>query len=316
MNTNQPTQTRDEWLAARKTGISGTDVAAILGISPWTSALDVWLDKRGAAAPIIPSVAMRAGNTLESLVAEIYFEETGHVLTSPGFMRHPERDWMIGTPDRLAPDANLLLEIKTTRFASNEWGEPGTDQIPRYYLTQVEWYLELVNLDVADVALLVGGNEYRRYQVQRDRQLVDMLLEKCDEFWRKNVLGGEMPQVDGSKAATEYLVKRFPKNVSPLRAAAAEEIEVARRLAEIRKRLKGIESEESEAENILKLAIGESDGLDLGPLGSITWKAAKDSSKTDWKGVAAAMRAPADLIAQYTISTPGSRRFLPTFKEI
>lgn len=310
---------RNEWLAKRRTGISGTDVSAILGINPWASPLDIWLDKRGQAEPKAENMAMRLGNLLEPVVATLYAEETGATLVDPGFLRHKDRDWHIGTPDRLAinPEhefAHTLIEIKTAR-SGNDWGEPGTDQIPRYYLTQVAWYLALTELQVAHVAVLIGASDFRRYAVQRDLDLEGVLLERCEAFWHTNVVGGQMPAVDGSESAARYIASRFPRNVEPLRVATEDEIALARRLSAARAATAAAEREQAEAENLLKAAIGEAEGLDLGALGKITWKTSKPRETTDWKAVAAEANLPAELIARHTKTGEASRRFLPTFKE-
>ncbi len=307
------TTERESWLAQRRTGISGTDVSAILGINPWASALDVWLDKRGQAEAKAETMAMKMGNLLEPVVAQLYAEETGAALVEPGFMRHQARDWHIGTPDRLTMD-RILLEIKTSRN-DREWGEPGTDQIPRHYLTQVAWYLALTDFQTAHVAVLIGASDYRRYEIARDLDLEAVLLERCEAFWRANVLGGQMPAIDGSESAARYIAQRFPRNVNPLRPATPEELNLARRLAAARAATAAAEREQTEAENMLKAAIGDAEGIDLGDLGKITWKATKPRETTDWKAIAAEAHIPAELIARHTKTGEASRRFLPTLKD-
>jgi putative phage-type endonuclease len=304
---------REDWLKKRRTGISGTDVSAIIGINPWASALDVWLDKRGQAEPKPETMAMRMGNLLEPVVAQLYAEETGAHLVEPGFLRHADRDWHIGTPDRLTEEG-ILLEIKTAR-SDREWGEPGTDQIPRHYLTQVAWYQSLTGLEVAHVAVLIGASDYRRYEIHRDLILEGVLLERCEAFWRTNVLGGQMPALDGSDSAARYIAKQHPRNIQPLRTATVEELELAQRLAAARAATVAAEREQAEVENLLKAAIGDAEGIDLGALGKITWKAAKAREATDWKAVAAEANIPAELIARHTKIGEASRRFLPTMKE-
>jgi putative phage-type endonuclease len=316
---------RNEWLAKRRTGISGTDVSAILGINPWASPLDVWLDKRGQAEPREQSMAMKLGNLLEPVVATLYTDETGVELVDPGFLRHKDRDWHIGTPDRIALahgfDTSVpgwwdtLIEIKTAR-SGNDWGEPGTDQIPRHYLTQVAWYLALTELQVAHVAVLVGASDFRRYVVQRDLELEGVLVERCEAFWKDNILAGQMPAVDGSESASRYIASRFPRNVEPLRVATADEVALARRLATARAATAAAEREQAEAENLLKAAIGDAEGLDLGALGKITWKASKGRESVDWKALASEAKIPAELITRHTKTGEATRRFLPTFKEI
>lgn len=304
---------RNEWLAKRRTGISGTDVSAILGINPWASPLDVWLEKRNQAIPKVQNMAMKLGNLLEPVVATLYADETGAELVDPGFLRHPSRDWHIGTPDRITVDGTLI-EIKTAR-SGNDWGEPGTDQIPRQYLTQVAWYLSLTDLQEAHVAVLIGASDYRRYVVHRDLELEGVLLERCEAFWKNNVLAGQMPQVDGSETATKYITDRFPRNFEPLRLADSGEIALAQRLKAARDAKAAAEKQQDECENLLKIAIGDAEGIDLGALGKITWKNTKPRETVDWKALAVEAAIPAELIAKHTKTGEATRRFLPTFKD-
>lgn len=313
---------RENWLAQRRTGITGTDVSAILGINPWASPLDIWLDKRGQAEPKAENMAMRLGNLLEPVVATLYAEETGATLIDPGFLRHQARGWHIGTPDRVTihkDDDRLgqwgtLIEIKTAR-SGNEWGDPGTDQIPRHYLTQVAWYLALTELQVAHVAVLIGASDYRRYEVQRDLDLESVLIEQCRRFWEDYVLTGVMPAIDGSKSAAKYIASRFPRNVEPMRPATEEELTLARRLAAAKRAVASHQAEADECENLIKAAIGDAEGLDLGDLGKITWMATKPRETVDWKAVAAAASIPAELIAAHTKTGEATRRFLTTLKD-
>ena len=159
---------RNEWLAKRRTGISGTDVSAILGINPWASPLDVWLDKRGQAEPRAESMAMKLGNLLEPVVATLYADETGAELVDPGFLRHPSRDWHIGTPDRITVDGTLI-EIKTAERADG-WGEPETAEIPDHYWLQCQHQLEVVashrpETETCWVFVLIGQGDFRRYRI-------------------------------------------------------------------------------------------------------------------------------------------------------
>lgn len=314
---------REQWLAMRRTGISGTDIAAILGQSPWAKPIDVFLDKTGAAETKETSIAMRAGNALEPMIADYYAETTSMQLIQPGFLRRADLPWMVANPDRIATiphgignhalDWGHVLEIKTARFRGTEWGEPGSDDIPTQYLLQVSWYLAIADLEFSDVSVYFkGSDKIEQYRVHRDSALEAIMTDAADMFWHCHILENVPPPVDGSERCAEWISRRHPRNVEPLRVASLEEIAVGKRLGAAIAAAKNAEAELEECKNLLKQAIGDAEGIDLGELGKITWKNTKGSAKTDWKAVAMALNAPESIIAQHTTTAPGSRRFLPT----
>jgi putative phage-type endonuclease len=316
---------REQWLAMRRTGISGTDVAAILGQSPWANPIDVFLDKTGAAEMKTESIAMKVGNALEPMIADHYSETTSLHLIQPGFLRRADLSWMVANPDRIAilPSDignhklgwGHVLEIKTARGRGTEWGEPGTDDIPTQYLMQVAWYLAVADLAFADVSVYFkGSDKIEEYRIHRDTSLEAIMIDRADTFWRKHILTGIAPPVDGSDRCAEWIARRHPRNVEPLRVGTFEEIEIGMRLAKAIAASKATEAEVEECKNLLKQAIGDSEGIDLGEIGKITWKNTKGSAKTDWKGIAQALNVPDSIIAQHTTTNPGSRRFLPSLK--
>lgn len=314
---------REQWLAMRRTGISGTDIAAILGQSPWSKPIDIFIDKTGAAEAREASIAMKVGNALEPMIADHYAETTSMQLIQPGFLRRKDLPWMVANPDRIAIiphdigshalDWGHIIEIKTARGRGSEWGEPGSDEIPTQYLLQVSWYLACADLDFADVAVYFkASDKIEQYRIHRDIDLEAIMIDRADVFWREHILTGIAPAVDGSDRCAEWISRRHPRNIEPLRVATLEEIEIGRRLAKAITAAKTADAELEECKNLLKQAIGDADGLDLGELGKVTWKVTKGSAKTDWKAVAAALNAPESIIAQHTTTAPGSRRFLPT----
>lgn len=170
-------------LAARAGGLGGSDAAAALGLSPWKTALELWHEKRTPVEPAEPSEPMRWGALLEPVIRQEYAERTGRVVRVPtDTLVHPQHAFMRANVDGLT-DCRRLFEAKTAR-TSEGWGEPGTDAIPQHYLLQVQHYLMVTALPVADVAVLIGGSEYRQYEVPADPELQDMLVDGEAQFWR------------------------------------------------------------------------------------------------------------------------------------
>lgn len=177
------TTDRASWLAERNTGIGASEAAAVLGVSPWATPLEVYLRKTGQLPPVETSEAMRRGLRLEDDIAEEYLERVGGSLETQLFLRHPARPWMIATIDGRRSDGRIV-EFKAVGWRSaGEWGEEGTDEIPGHYLCQVLHQMDVAGTDVVDVAALIGGSDFRVYHVERDDAVIDRMVEIEAEFW-------------------------------------------------------------------------------------------------------------------------------------
>lgn len=177
--------TRDKWLAQRRGGIGSSDAAALLGISRWSTPYSVYLDKTGQLPDLPPNPAMEWGNRLEEAIATAYAERTGERLedTTHRVFQHPTHPWMLATPDRLT-EGGRVVEVKTaSAWSADEWGEPGTDEVPDVYLVQVNHQLAVLGLEQADVAVLIGGQDFRVYHVARNDRLIRHLIAVEESFW-------------------------------------------------------------------------------------------------------------------------------------
>lgn len=178
-------------IAARKSGIGGSDVAAILGLSPWRTPLDVWLDKTGQGQPLAESAPMHWGSLLEPVILDEFQRETGlQVTRNLPMFQHAEHGWMLANIDG-ATDGGIV-EAKTAR-SDKDWGEPGSAEIPVYYQTQVAHYLAVTGAHLAYVPVLIGASDFRIYQVERDDAFVSDLIEAERAFWVDHVQAGAPP---------------------------------------------------------------------------------------------------------------------------
>ena len=141
--------TEQEWLAYRRQGIGGSDVAAILGISPFRTARDLYDDKLNIASAVDDTgnwVALEMGHLLEPLVAQIFTKKTGlEVFQIKKMFQHPQYPFMLADVDyfvRLPNGEIALLEIKTTNYnAKDHWWKDGEEYVPVYYETQGRHYI-------------------------------------------------------------------------------------------------------------------------------------------------------------------------------
>ena len=290
---------RQEWLAARRLGIGGSDAAAILGASRYKTRADVWLDKTGRAPEIEESAPMHWGTVLEPVIRSEYMARTGRDVIQPPMMQSADFPWMLANLDGVSGDR--ILEIKTARNDA-DWGEPGTDEIPLEYAAQVHHYMIVTGLVVADVAVLIGGSDFRIYTVEADRELHLAMIDREREFWRL-VETDTMPEPTDAREVQALFAKDNGVTVQ-----ASEAVYLAcQRLKSVKDELKRLDAEKDLLEGQIKLAIGEASVLELDGIALATWKAAKESKRFDAEVF---KEARPDLFSQYQKTVPGSRRFL------
>ena len=194
-------------LEERRTGMGGTDAGAVLGVSPWATAHDVWLDKTGQGPPVEePNERMYWGTVMEDAVRRRYRELTGRMIRKPHqLLRHPDRPWQIGHPDGL--DRELVLEVKVSAYADG-FGEPGTDEMPPHYKTQLGHYMDLTGRRRGELIVLIGSRLEAQVYVLEWGRWIELMREELAEWWHRHVELGEPPEVDGSAGAQRMIRQR------------------------------------------------------------------------------------------------------------
>lgn len=289
-----------EWLEARRRGIGGSDAAAVVGLSPWRTALEVYLDKIGQGESS-ESPEMRRGTLLEPVVRQMYADETGRTVHTPTSMfTNPRLPFALANLDGLA-SGEILLECKTSRLRTG-WGEPGTAEIPLVYLCQVQHCLMVAELPRADVAVLFGDFEFAIYPVDADAEFQSLLCEHEAAFWELVQKRIPPEPVNG-----EDIKRRWPRNIVAAIAASAQDLAVARVLADVKAGIKTLEAIKDQAEASLKASIKDAEGLHVGGEPICTWKSAKGSARFDSKRFQAEHP---ELYEQYLTESAPSRRFL------
>ncbi len=197
----------DEWRAARRKGIGGSDAAAVAGVSRYKSPLQVYLEKIGEVDNNVDNEFVYWGKVLEDVVAKEFEKRTGKkVRRVNSILVHPEYPWMIANIDRKISGENAILECKTTNaYASKEWKE----NVPQEYVLQVQHYLAVTGYPKAYIAVLIGGNYFVWKEIPRDEELINNLIEIEKDFWF-HVEAKIPPEVDGSEASTKILSSLYP----------------------------------------------------------------------------------------------------------
>lgn len=189
---------REQWLDYRRKGIGGSDAAAVLAISPFRAARDIFYDKLNIASITNDEgnwVALKVGNLLEDLVAEIFVKKTGlHIYQVKKMFMHPLHRHMLADTDYLITLPNgktAVLECKTTNYnAKSHWWEDGKEIVPPYYEAQGRHYMAVLNVDEVFFCCLYGNSEDDVIirHIVRDAAYEEELIFVEEYFWNEYVL--------------------------------------------------------------------------------------------------------------------------------
>jgi predicted phage-related endonuclease len=268
---------------------------------------------------------MRFGSMAEKFVADEYTAATGRRVEGyTRMLRLGEGIPLIGHVDRLViPEGagaasirktgeirtDRLLECKTAHpmaLSGGEWGDSGTDLVPPAYLVQCAAYLALTGCAVADLACLFGNQELRVYTIRRDLELEASLIEAATVWWNRHVVADVPPE----PSTPDECRRLWPSHLSGksliVDLTVAKDIEA---LAACKAEIKQIETAASEIETRVLAAFGDAEEITYMGRKLASWKQNKPGQKTDWKALVHHHWPvpPADLVEQFTTTTPGAR---------
>lgn len=270
-----------QWLKERQCGIGGSDVGAILGVNKYKTPFEVYLEKTEPITEVgEQSESAYWGDQFEEVVAKEFEKRTGKkVRRDRKHYKHKEYSFMVANIDRKVVGENAILECKTAnQYLANEWQD---DEVPASYLLQVQHYLFVTGAEVGYIAVLIGGQKFVWKEVQRDEELIEVIIEAEKEFW-KMVQDKTPPALDGSSAAEKYLKERYKE------AEEDKSIELGfeykdkiKTYLDMKVQLKNFETQVKELENQIKFEIGNAEYAHA-PGYSLSWKNVS-SAKVDLK---------------------------------
>jgi putative phage-type endonuclease len=254
---------RTEWLAWRQSGVGASDVAGIVGLSPWSSPWSVWANKVGLIPEESASETMEFGQWAELMIGPWFAHRTGlhvageqtwcthrtrktHLCTVDGFVveEEPAFGWAYLRQHGFAPEPLGPLQIKAFG-PGRRW-----DEVPADIQCQEQWEMHVTGLDRVWLAVLMG-RRLDVHELKRDQGDIDMLIERVDAFWNEHVLTGDPPPVDGSDATARVLHDLFPGDLR------GEMIDADETMAAVVERWKAAKAAVKEHEAVEKLAANE-----------------------------------------------------------
>jgi putative phage-type endonuclease len=209
--------TEADWQVYRASqkGIGGSEVATILGLNPFKSKFLLWLEKTGQTPrEDVNNQFVEWGNLLEPVIREKFKAETGFKVYQNNFvLAHDTHEFMLANLDGEVQDPAFsgrgVLEIKTANERRKKDWENG---VPIHYLAQIQHYLAVTGYEYAYCAVLIGGNEFKYFLIERDDYVIDNIIS-AELTFMEMIEKMIPPEISGSKAESEWLQVTFPDAV-------------------------------------------------------------------------------------------------------
>jgi putative phage-type endonuclease len=297
--------THEEWLAARKKGLGGSDMAAVMGLSPWKSRYQLYKEKRGEAPDTEENDAMRWGKLMEPSLRQFYADTTGRIVRLPErILYHPLYPILFANPDGLIAEELRGLELKMSRY-SKGWGEPGTAEVPDYYALQCQHYMLVTGFRVWDLVVSISGALPVMYELHADDELHALMIEEALKFWKQVVEGDAPEPVSFSDAVSKFGFSSTAGTVY----AGDEAVSAYESLTQVVEQITELEEQQDTLRAKMVVALGENGDtlVDLTGRTLCTFKMAKGRATIDGKQLA--IDEPIIYAKYIKIGAP-SRRFL------
>lgn len=289
--------------AQRRDYLGATDVAAILGLSPYRAPIDIWRAKKGLDDGQEQTERMRLGQLLEQAIADAYSESTGRALRRTGIVRHKEFPFLAGHPDRLVVGERGVFEAKAAASARGY----SENDVPPHVRVQAVWYCGLTEREWCDVALLAGMG-LRVVRIDYDEGLYRDMVQAAVEWWQRHIVGDIEPEPDGSEGYRRHLAEKYPRDLGLELVATPEQQLLADELRDALAAERAAKERKQGLQNRIAAAMGDASSL-IGDGWRVTWKV--EAGKPHWKDIATAAGATEDLIAEHT--PEGTRTFRSWF---
>jgi len=226
-----PFTTEEAWLAERQRDVTSTESAALFGMSPYTTAFELWHRKRSGTAPEFKvNDRMKWGNRLEAAIAHGIAEEQGwEIKPLKEYMRDPDArmgssfDFVItnlGEP--------VHLEIKNVDYLAFRDGwiehDDGSMEAPEHIEMQVQHQMAVSGFKRAFIGAFVGGNRGVVIERQRDDDVIKAIRAKVAAFWKTVDAGEEPDPVMPDDADAVIRLNQYAEPGKILDASSDEEI--------------------------------------------------------------------------------------------
>ena len=284
----------EDWHTLREKRIGGSDIGAILGVNKYKSIIDVYIDKT-EGSNFEGNEATFWGHMHESTIMKVFAQKHREFNVYQALYSVVD-NFLIANLDAVLKDKNSgehgVLEIKTTNaFNYKDWEG---DVVPQYYYAQVQHYLMLTGYKFAYIAVLIGGNKYKDFKIERSEEDIELIRSKATEFYKENILKQIPPMPDGSDAYMDYLKKKAMDIENDTVVEFVDLEEKAQKVKDIGKEISNLKKEQDLLKEQIMLEL-INNGTQKGVAGKLKFNI--QTRKT--ADLEAMIEANAELVAQY-----------------
>ena len=286
----------------RQRYLGGSDIAAILGISPWRTPLDVYLDKTEGQQAVSDEKKkiFKRGARMEPYILDLLAEETGLEIVARNH-RYVDRQhsFIAAEIDAEAATGENIEAKSANQFAAKNWGEQGTDEIPVYYSAQGMHGMMITGAPATIFPVLIGSDDFRVYELQRDEEIIARIRQAEVEFW------GRIQRREPPEPVNESdLLRLFPRSTGEEIQASDQIVGKFNQLKSLMRREKMLASDIEDLQLELKMFMRDAAVLKFGATTLGSWKA----QETDRIDVTRLRNEQPEIAAQF-IKTTTSRVF-------
>ena len=288
----------EEWLSKRGESIGASESGAILGLNPWRTAVDVWIEKTGEIEPLEDNLNMRLGRDLEPIIQKLFEEETGLKVRRDNKIRiDDEYEFITTNLDGVVIGEKVPIEYKTM----TKWD----GEIPDYYFCQIQHQMMVTNTPYCYFVVLVLGLNKQLVieKYDRDDSFISKMRKELVHFWKENVQKNVPPEIVSVDDA-----KKVYKDVDPESILEADDV-IFNMLSEMDKfrHLKNkYDAKYKEMQKDVMVQMGNKESVEYNGISFASWKQPKNSLRFDSKQF---KKDHPNLYITYSKEVAGARRF-------
>jgi len=265
---------------ARKSGLGATDCAVVLGLSPYKTPYELWLEKTGRAEeePILSDDRLHLRHAHEETIAREYARRKNVKLRRVNqTVVHKRLPFMFCNLDRVVIGLKRIIECKSSSgFMRFTWGESGTDEAPLYYILQVQHQIACADYDEGEIAALIDIDDYRTYPLPRNEKIIAKIEDANERFWNEHVLA-DVPPPPTTRGDLKLM---YPINNGNFIEATPEILSFITQRSVIKSSIKTSETEVEELEKEIIQFIADNDGIKEGERIIATFQANKNGTRS------------------------------------